>query len=821
MGLASALSTALTGLNASETIIDVVGNNLANSGTVGFKASEANFATQFLQTRSLGSSPTDTSGGTNPRQIGLGVQVAEITPDFSQGTIEVSSSPSDLAIQGDGFFIVQGRSGESNFTRNGIFKTNSANELVTIGGQKLLGYGIDDQFQVQTTSLQPLTIPLGSEAVAQATQNVFFEGTLTPTGDKADTAEIIQSAILGDALYNVPTYPTSAGDIQVTLPPTAGAFAGVSAGAGAALAAGTYNYRVVNYDGNGNETAATTISVTLGAGATGIDLSAVPTDSTGDYVGRKIYRTAVGAPTTGPYYLVGTLANQTTTTLNDTTTDAALTSNTAFSAANISGQYSYYVTFYNTLTQRESRPSELVGPLNVTDGRIRLDNLPQPSGQFAPANSTIRIYRNTSGQSTTFYRAAEILPSTVTSGRVHIDNVQDSTLLTNNQVLDFDGPKVSDQTLLTNLLKRDGDNYEALFSTNGVISFTGRKGGRSLSEKTLTVNSTTTVKDLREFMEGSFGIQKDDSSNGIPDDGPTGLEPGGTVNNGRLKFVGNNGVDNAIDVGLSDFKFTPTGSADTETIDLGFASIQAAKGQSAVADLIAYDSLGIPLNVRVTVVLESTTSTNTTYRWFADAPQNDQGFEANGIDRDPDISVGTGTIRFDGEGNVIASNSQAKVSIGRDTINAVSPLEFNLDFSKLSGLAATKSSLAASRQDGSSKGTLSSYIIGEDGLIRGVFSNGVTRDLGQIRLARFSNPAGLEQRGENLYGTGVNSGLPIEGNPGEQGIGSIIAGATELSNTDIGKNLIDLILASSQYRGNTRVVTTAQQLLDELLNIRR
>ena len=101
-----------------------------------------------------------------------------------------------------------------------------------------------------------------------------------------------------------------------------------------------------------------------------------------------------------------------------------------------------------------------------------------------------------------------------------------------------------------------------------------------------------------------------------------------------------------------------------------------------------------------------------------------------------------------------------------------------------------------------------------------MFSNGITRDLGQIRLARFSNPAGLEQKGENLYAAGVNSGLPIEGNPGEQGIGSIVAGAVELSNTDIGGNLIDLILASTMYRGNTRVITTVQQMLDELLALR-
>ena len=88
MGLASALTTALSGLTAAETTIDVVGNNLANSQTVGFKASEALFATQFLQTQSLGSAPTANTGGTNPRQVGLGTQVAEISPNFTQGTIE-------------------------------------------------------------------------------------------------------------------------------------------------------------------------------------------------------------------------------------------------------------------------------------------------------------------------------------------------------------------------------------------------------------------------------------------------------------------------------------------------------------------------------------------------------------------------------------------------------------------------------------------------------------------------------------------------------------------------------------------------------------
>ena len=72
-----------------------------------------------------------------------------------------------------------------------------------------------------------------------------------------------------------------------------------------------------------------------------------------------------------------------------------------------------------------------------------------------------------------------------------------------------------------------------------------------------------------------------------------------------------------------------------------------------------------------------------------------------------------------------------------------------------------------------------------------------------------------------MYAKGVNTGLPVQGRPGENGIGSVIGGALELSNTDIGGDLVELVLASTQYRGNSRVITTSQQLLDELLNIRR
>ena len=90
-----------------------------------------------------------------------------------------------------------------------------------------------------------------------------------------------------------------------------------------------------------------------------------------------------------------------------------------------------------------------------------------------------------------------------------------------------------------------------------------------------------------------------------------------------------------------------------------------------------------------------------------------------------------------------------------------------------------------------------------------------------MRMARFANSTGLQQVGDNMFTKGINSGEPLEGNPGDQGLGALTAGAVELSNTDIGQNLIELILASTQYRGGTRVITAAQQLLDELMTLRR
>ncbi len=811
MGLTSALNTALTGLSAAETQIDVIGNNLANSQTIGFKSSQTVFATQFSQTLSLGGGPTAENGGTNPRQVGLGVQVAAISANHNQGTIEISSSPSDLAIQGDGFFIVESGGGERLYSRNGIFRLNAEAELVNSSGQRLLGFGVDDVFRMQETSLVPLTIPLGSASVAKATENVTFEGTLTPLGDVSTTSQVIQSARLGDA--SVPRPDSSSVGLS-TAPLINPASVVATAGVGGSLDAGQYQYRFAYVDSSGNESPPSG-QITRNVGALGqVNLSSLPVDTSGNYVGVNIYRTdtngsdffrLASVPLGGTFVDDGSVALS-GLALNDTT---------------LTGNYTYVIT-YGRAGDPESRPSVAIGPRNVVNGRLVLEDLPTPPvpplGGGFPEYDEIRIYRNLAGDQNNFYLVGSVAP-----GDTFTDNRTDAEIanLSNpaNRLLDSDGPTINSNTLLTNVLRRDGATYQQIF-TEGSLSYNGRKGGRAIGENELQISSTTTVQDLMDFITASSGIQtvQIDAQNPIPNSlneivGESGvLFPGSSIFNGGIRVASNTGELNAVNIDLTAFRLR-SNSGTVTVPNLAFGKIQDAKGQGATSDFIVYDSLGIPVGVRVTATLESRSDEETVYRWYADSTDNE-------VIGSTGISVGSGLIKFDGNGNFVTSTNE-RIAINRQGVPSVSPLQFNIDFTKVSGLAEQNAFLAATRQDGSEPGKLNSFVVGNDGKIRGIFSNGITRDLGQVQLARFTNPGGLEARGLNLYAAGINTGLPIQGKPGENGIGSVVGGALELSNTDIGRDLIKLVLASTQYRGNSRVITTSQQLLDELLNLRR
>jgi flagellar hook protein FlgE len=833
MGLQSAMTTALTGMQASETVIDVVGNNIANSNTVGFKASDVLFATQFLQTQSIGSAPSDRNGGTNPRQIGLGVKVAEIAPNFSQGTIEISSNPLDLAIQGSGFLMVQGSQGEQLYTRNGQLKLNSENQIVTANGNKLLGYGLrEGSFELNEAFVQPLTIALGGERVAQATTEAVFQGVLNPTVNAGTIPAQIQSEVMGDGSVMHPNgevttgtgtpsdpfvttdYFTSA-DVEIRTPPAPGTAAFSTPGAATPLLGGTYAYRITYVDGSGRETTPSTVfNVTGVPPGDQIDLSALPDLSANPgnpYTSINIYRLDP-APATQQYRLAGSVGMGTTTFTDNTNHAAGALLNTQTLE---NGSYTYYVTYLNPANNNESRPSAALGPFAVSnnDSSVRLDlsDLQLPTD---PNYSRMKIYRNVAGTAS-FHEIAN-LPLPTVGADSWIDKAPSATITGNHQ-LDFDGVGAAGGTLLTDLQVRNGSTYARPFEEMGTLSFTGKVGGTEQAPQSLEITATTTVQDLLDFVNDSLGLQQQSNVNGRPL--PVG---GGSVSivNGVVTVTSNYGIENTVDIPLTAFRLTPPGQVVTQTVDLTFSESQVANGPGTSTEFVVYDSLGSPLTVRMTTVLETADSNSTTYRWYASSGDSQPTA--------PELStvVGNGLMVFDSRGNLISSPS-ARISIQRELTASESPLEIELNLEQVTALAETDSSgnavssLNMVRQDGFPPGVLTDFIITDSGLIQGQFSNGTQRTLGQVLMARFANDGGLRQVGNGLYSASVNSGDAFVSSPGEDGIGTLTAGAVELSNTDIGQDLVKMILAQTQYQAGSRVISTAQQLLDELLALNR
>ena len=181
MASTTALYTGLSGMNANARWLDVIGNNIANSNTTAFKSARMLFSTQFSRTYSAGSEPSGENGGSNPFQVGLGVTIAGTQRNFNSGSITATGDPRDLAIEGKGFFIVN-RGSDQLYTRAGSFRQNEDGDLVSIEGDRLLGYGVDANFNIAAGALTPLNIPLGTLKLAEATRNAAMAGNLKADG---------------------------------------------------------------------------------------------------------------------------------------------------------------------------------------------------------------------------------------------------------------------------------------------------------------------------------------------------------------------------------------------------------------------------------------------------------------------------------------------------------------------------------------------------------------------------------------------------------------------------------------------------------------
>ncbi|MBC03953.1 MAG: hypothetical protein CMJ34_11735 [Phycisphaerae bacterium] len=573
MASTTALFTGLSGLMSNSRRLDVIGNNIANVNTTAYKSNRMTFSPTFSRNFSLGTAPSDATGGTNPGQVGLGVSVSGTQRNFNNGAIGVTGVATDLAIEGDGFFIVN-QAGSQYYTRSGSFIRNPENGLITQSGAKVMGYGVDEQFNIVEGNLVDLNIPVGTMTLAEQTRNVVFNGNLNASGEVGTTGSIHES--------------------------------------------------------------------------------------------RVFYTDASGTPGT-----------------------------------EVTG-----ATNLNT-------------PIYVSDG----------AGGFVQA---------------------------------------------------FDGSATS-------------------ITVSGV-----EKGGKDLGTAIFEIEAGTTFDDYVAFLDEYMGL--DSSAIGSSSD------LGGSVAmvGGAIVVTGNEGTVQQLDIETGDFTANGTGLGNpfvmTKTGD--------ATGESVQTSFVVYDSLGTPLTIDLSFVLQGTTpSGGTTWEFVAESSDNDA----------TDRLLALGEVTFDTNGRFVSASNQS-FSIQR-TNGAVNPLTVNMDFDSgtdaVSSFTDSASNLAAVFQDGSPIGTLGSFSIGEDGVISGAFTNGLTRTIGQVALAKFSNSAGLVDVGDNLFGSGPNSGTALIASPREFGTGRVVGGALELSNVDLSQEFINMILASTGYSAASRVITTTDELITQLLALGR
>jgi len=224
--------------------------------------------------------------------------------------------------------------------------------------------------------------------------------------------------------------------------------------------------------------------------------------------------------------------------------------------------------------------------------------------------------------------------------------------------------------------------------------------------------------------------------------------------------------------------------------------------------MTAYDTLGVPHTVALTLTKDATTAN----QWNLTGSYDD-GTATAGLTLGP--------INFDSATGALTTPSDGLVDVSLSgTAIASPPLAFKLDLSKITQFSGGSQTTLLS-QDGSQSGSLVSFAIGASGEVSGVYSNGLNQTIGQIALAGFVNPAGLTRSGQNLWAASSNSGTPTVGAPDTNGLGTISTGSLETSNVDLAQQFTNLIIAQRGFESSSKVITASDQMLQTLVNIIR
>jgi flagellar hook protein FlgE len=242
----------------------------------------------------------------------------------------------------------------------------------------------------------------------------------------------------------------------------------------------------------------------------------------------------------------------------------------------------------------------------------------------------------------------------------------------------------------------------------------------------------------------------------------------------------------------------------TSTADVhGNLDASAVVGGTASTTINVFDTLGNRHSVKVTF----TKTAANTWDWAASTDPTDIGTTTSS----------TGTVDFT-SGGVWSAATGSPIQVAF-TNGATTPATFPVDFTQMTQYSGA--SAVSGITNGFTSGSLVTFTIGSGGDITGVYTNGQTQPLGQIALASFLNPGGLSRQGQNLFGVSSASGDAAIGQPGQGGRGSVTTGSLEMSNVDLATQFTGMITAERGFQANGRVITTSDEMLQELVNLKR
>ncbi len=272
------------------------------------------------------------------------------------------------------------------------------------------------------------------------------------------------------------------------------------------------------------------------------------------------------------------------------------------------------------------------------------------------------------------------------------------------------------------------------------------------------------------------------------------------------------GANGAIKINLGqESAATPTSKA----LFKGNLDYSVADGSTYVATFEVRDSVGAAHTLTLTFTKNFAGAPG---RWDWAATEADAAIAS--------LTTATGSLVFDAMGSISSGASQAVGLVYTPGAGVVSPQSITLDFGSADNKTpvtslASPSTVTLSSQDGVPSGTLQSFAIGLDGAITGFYSNGKTASLDTVQLASFANPAGLLKIGSNQFRESATSGTASTGNPGTGGRGTLVAGSLEMSNVDLAAEFTSMIIAERGFQANARTISTANQMLEELVNLKR